>query len=416
MLRYKSIAICLSSFVLSFALVVSRRADAIFNAQFWAEDGKIWYAEAHNYGIIQSLFDPHNGFLYVVARLTAAFSQLFPLSTAPLIFNSVAIFIQVLPAVFLVSSRLSSLLPSIKTRAILAFIYLALPGTAEINANITNSHWYLALLAFMVIISEPGRGFLWKGFDICIIILSCLSGPFAILLSPITFVLWWIKRDKRRLSVFVLVGVCAIIQILGLVFFAGGRAETALGPSIDLFVSIVAGQIFLLPLVGGKGVDFLATSGGYLLIKYLFFCIGVLIVVYSLMKCPLELKLFVLFSCLIFFAALISPPEEDVNAWWVTLNVPSNGGRYWFFPNLAFVITLIWLFGQIWFGERFVPKILAGLIVAVMAIGIYLNWRHPNYQDFRFYEYAEYYEKIPRGSRLIIPINPDGWLVQLVKK
>lgn len=36
--------------VVGVVIVISRRPDAVTNAQFWAEDGKYWFAAAYNHG------------------------------------------------------------------------------------------------------------------------------------------------------------------------------------------------------------------------------------------------------------------------------------------------------------------------------------------------------------------------------
>ena len=46
----KTIAFHISVFLAAFLVVFSRRPDAILNAQFWAEDGKFWYADAYHFG------------------------------------------------------------------------------------------------------------------------------------------------------------------------------------------------------------------------------------------------------------------------------------------------------------------------------------------------------------------------------
>src|SRR5262245_49723525 len=91
-------------FVLCVIIVVLRRPDAIFHAQFWAEDGKMWYAEAYHFGI-QSLWHPATGNVELLPRFVAWVAQIFPLSAAPPFFNSVGIVIQILPALFLMSPR-----------------------------------------------------------------------------------------------------------------------------------------------------------------------------------------------------------------------------------------------------------------------------------------------------------------------
>src|SRR2546427_292367 len=132
-------------FVLAFATVVSRRPDAVFNAQFWAEDGKFWYADAYNTGGIGPFLWPYFGYLHFVPRLTALIAHALPLGRGPLLFNLVAIVIEILPVQLLVSSRLSGL-GSVSTRMLLGFLCLSLPHTWEIHSNITNAQWHLALL------------------------------------------------------------------------------------------------------------------------------------------------------------------------------------------------------------------------------------------------------------------------------
>ncbi|MGA7937436.1 MAG: hypothetical protein WCA35_28050, partial [Kovacikia sp.] len=69
-------------FLIAFALLVLRQPGSVFNAQFWAEDGTIFYANAYNLGAIHSLFLPYAGYLCFVQRLVASFIQLFPLEWA----------------------------------------------------------------------------------------------------------------------------------------------------------------------------------------------------------------------------------------------------------------------------------------------------------------------------------------------
>src|SRR5437764_4954451 len=170
-------------FALGFAVVVARRPDAISNPQFWAEDGKFWYADAYNTGGIGLFFQPYYGFLHLVPRLTALVAQALPLRRGPLLFNLVAMVIEILPVQLLVSSRLSGL-GSVSARLLLGFLCLSLPQTWEIRSTITNAQWHLALLAFLVLISGPARTRGWRAFDVLAVVASSLSGPFAFMLAP----------------------------------------------------------------------------------------------------------------------------------------------------------------------------------------------------------------------------------------
>lgn len=72
--------------VAAFILIVSRRPSSLTNPQFWAEDGRNWYADAFNHGILYSLTTPEAGYFQTFSRLTAIASLSVPLAYAPLFF------------------------------------------------------------------------------------------------------------------------------------------------------------------------------------------------------------------------------------------------------------------------------------------------------------------------------------------
>jgi hypothetical protein len=400
-------------FAIAFIVISSRRPDAILNPQFWAEDGKYWYAEAYNQGIIRSLLLPHTGYLNTISRLTADLAQFFPFYSAPLLFNIVAIIIQILPVSILMSSRFSSLIPSRNMRIVLSIIYLALPGSAEINANLTNAQWHLALSAFMVVIAAPGKHLLWRYFDTGVIMLSGLSGPFSILLTPIIFIRWLLVREKRLWHLLLLTLLCALIQLSCLFLITEGRPQTELGASPTLLLNILSGKVFLIPLIGQRGVLLTKDLGCYEIIATIVLIIGILAIIKSLREGPLELTLFQLFAGLIFIAALVSPPKSFGLPWWNVLNIPFNCQRYWFMPNLAFLVALIWTLSKFTYKKK---RMIAVLVCAIMAVGIILDWRHPSYYNFNFQENAQLFEEAPRTSIVTIPLNPPGWSMTLIKK
>src|SRR5437867_13341376 len=90
-------------FLAAFLVIFSRRPDAILNAQFFAEDGKLWYADAYRFGL-RSLLFPADGYLHTVARLAALVTLIFPFSLATLVMNFFAITFHVFSVnVFLLS-------------------------------------------------------------------------------------------------------------------------------------------------------------------------------------------------------------------------------------------------------------------------------------------------------------------------
>jgi hypothetical protein len=109
------------------AIVVLRRPDVVLNPQFWAEDGKIWFAHAHNLGVFHSLLLPQNGYLQTLSRVVAGVAMLVPMQWAPLVFNLAAITVQVLPVMLLNGGRGRVLVPSLAARLLLSLLYIAQP-------------------------------------------------------------------------------------------------------------------------------------------------------------------------------------------------------------------------------------------------------------------------------------------------
>ena len=394
------------------AVVVSRRPDVLFNAQFWAEDGKTWYADAYNLGVILPFLHPAAGYFDTFPRLAALAGLLLPLGMVPLMFNCIAIVFQVLPAQFLLSSRCKEW-GSVNARALFAFLYLALPNSHEMHANITNTQWRLALLVLMILFARPSRSSLWNAIDLLILAISALSGPFIIFIAPIAAILYWSEpRNRRRMTFFVISGLTALIQGLALLLTGGEErvAQAVRGATPALLIQILAKQIFLAALVGRRtlaGLSF--ESGPGWTIAVFAVCVGIAIECYVLLKAPPVWKALILFSFCMLSASLAFPMTKSPQ--WPAL-LASGGIRYWFFPMLAFMASVVWMLHQ-----QNPPSVRATslALLLVMLYGIVQDWGQPRPVDFHFSDYARKFSEMPSGSTLFIPINPAGWTMQLMK-
>ncbi len=402
--RFHSAAILIAFFIL-----LAREPERLLNAQFWAEDGTVFYADAYNLGIFQSLFLPYAGYLCVTQRLAASLVQPFPLGWAPFLLNLIALMIQVLPVILLVSSRFAPLIPNLSHRLFLAFIYLGLPNTSEIHGNISNSQWYLALLACMVILAPPGNSGCWRWFDGGVIVLSALTGPFAILLIPVAMVYWQLRHNPWLAKLIVGLALGALIQGIAILFTAAeARSVEASETTVELFTKILAGQVFLGTLIGQNGYQkFFSPSPGYSLFAFLVARLGSLTLGYVLFKAPLELRMLVLYGALIFIASLVSATIP-----WKKLCEPGFSIRYWFIPGAAFAVSLVWLAGQ---RRPRRVRFAAIAALAVMFIGIVGDWQHSPPPDRNFQEYVAEFEQASPGTTVTIPVNPSGWFMYLVK-
>ncbi len=403
-------------FLASFLILVSQRPDAIFRPQFFIEDGPVFYTQAYSAGLLRPLFYTYAGYLHTFPRLVADLAQFFPLAYAPLIFNLLALTLQIFPVQLLLSSRLTAI-GSLRARLFLSLLYLCLPNSFAIHANLASSHWRLAILAFLVIVSTPPRSKAAKLFDCSEVLMSGLTGPFAIMLTPIAFLYWRKSRENWKLLLTSILAACAAVQGT-LILMAGqsDRIKEPQGANLPLLIEIMANHVFMGALIG-RNILFHGHPLGALVVTSL----GIVTLLYGIFRGPLQLRLFILFASLVLASSLASPmmPSPVVSgipagphlAGWQALAL-GWAQRYWYMPMLAFVATLFWLL------KPTAPAVLhlgAILCIVLMSFGVVRNWPFPPMEDLQFSEYAEKFRQAPRGTVMVIPLNPQGWSMQLVK-
>jgi hypothetical protein len=396
-----------AAFVIASSLLISRQPGAFSNAQFWAEDGKIFYASAYNHGAAGSIFEIYSGYLHVLARVVALCSLAVPLCRAPLLLNSAAVMIQALPAVLLVSPRLSWI-GNLPTRLLFGFLYLALPNSWELHDNLTNSQWHFAFLAFLVLTSGPAVTWIGRCLDVTVLGLFAFSGPFALMLFPFGVLLWWRRRDPRMLVLLAILACGAFFQSLVLLFSAHpARSSAGLGATPALLFEMLADHVFLGTLSGSKML-----CNGHFFHALPVVVIGVAVLWYAAARGPLELKLFLGFAALVLGASLVSPTTNGSIPSWLQLE-RSPGIRYWFLPMLAVLAAILRVLNA---GTPLALRVCAAGALCYMSHAIYHEWRDPPFPDLHFRDYSRSFEQAPPGTAVTIPLNPPGWSMQLIKR
>ena len=403
------------------ALLVLRRPDAVFHAQFWAEDGVVWYADAYNRGALRALLLALDGYLQTLPRLACAIALWAPLGRAPLVTNLIALLIEALPPLFLLSNRMRNLGP-LGLRCGLALLLLFVPDASEVHAAITDAEFHMAVLACLVIIAEVPRSRAGRVFDVVILTLFSLTGPFCVLLFPVAllrtlwprFVRQSTKTERWHGVQLALLAAGGLVQGLTVLTTAGARLNTTLGASVSKFVKIVAGQIVLPVFLGRNPFDPLSSDHGKVILASVLTAAALFAFVYGLARGSLELRCFIIFALLVLTAALAYPTIEPVRNQWDPFLVPGQGLRYWYIPKLALMATLVWLLGR----QRPVAvRLLAGVLACIMAFALVTHWRYPALPDFRFESYVRAFEQLPPGATGRFRLNPGGpWVMELVKK
>ena len=398
-------------FLFACLILISRRPDAIFHAQFYAEDGHVWFADAYNLGWWSALFRAQDGYFQTFPRLAAALAQLVPFALAPRVLNLAALAAQALPVNLLLSAR-SSAWGSLRFRALLAFTCLALPNSREMLIIVTSAQWLLALCAFLVLVSSSPAGTADRARDLLLLALCGLTGPFCFFLLPIAAFLAWKRGERWRWIMTGVLLAATFVQAWALlVIDRGGRAHAVLGASAALFTRILAGQIYFATLLGGNSLA--ANSSPVVFSVLLCAAIaGTALLAVCFSRAGLEMRLLLVLTCMFLIASLISPaayPPPGMSRWEMLAKVA--GIRYWYFPTLACVWSILWAVRS----RIEALRAVAVIFLCVMCFGVVRDWKQPALEDLHFAESAQSFAAAPPGTVMVIPENPPGWNVRLVK-
>jgi hypothetical protein len=391
------------------ALLVLRRPDAVFHAQFWAEDGVVWYSDAYNHGALKALLFVRDGYLQLFPRLVAAAAQWLPLLYAPLLFNIVALVTEALPPLFLVSSRMRNLDPP-WLRCLLALLYLLVPNSSEVHANITNSQSQLIVLACLVLIAEAPRSVWGRIFDVFVLLLCGLTTAtvFPLLAVAVARDLlpllhyrgkkFSISPPEKRWGLVQtsLLAVAAFVQGLTLLTAGSARLHSSLGVTVDKFVRIVAGQIVLPVFLGGNRLYQISHDPVTVtFIALMITAVTGLVYLYALVDGTPQLKCFILLAGLVLAAALTFPNVQPVAHQWDLFLWPGAAPRYWYIPKLAVIATLIWLLGR----QRPVTiRLAAGVLTCTMLVALVTHWPYRPFDNFQFGSYVRTFEQLPSAQ------------------
>jgi hypothetical protein len=393
-------------FLLAAIAVVSRRPDIVLHPQFYAEDGVVWYAQAYNLGWLHALSLPEGGYLNTLPRLAAALALLIPFHAAPLVMNLLGLAIQVLPVNILLSPRCAAY-GSFPTRLLAAAIYLAIPNSNEVFVTITNAQFHLALVACLLAFARAPATWLGRIFDVAVFIVSGLTGPFCLILFPLVVAFWWLRRGRWLITVISVLATTSIIQLNELLHTGEvARRVLDLGATAELFVRLLAGNVYVGALLGRNGYAYWRPMALLLPIALA----GTALLVYSFLKAGLERKLLLVFCFSLFAASLWHPLASRPTAVW-QLFLDSRGMRYWFFPMLGFVWSLVWSATEP--GRQ---RPVFALVLLLAARGVIFDWRQLPPPNLDFPSWARKFEAAPQGTLVEIPTLPAGWTLRLIKR
>ena len=372
--------------VLAVAWVVAalRRPAAFFNAQFWAEDGSVFFAQAAAQGL-KALSLPHAGYQHLLQRIVAQLTASLPLVWMPTLFvvATVVIWSGVVLALF--SPRVGARWPMA-----MVVVLVLLPSDNELWFNLTNVQWTSALLIPLWLVAKDAKCWRVRGVEVAIALLVGLTGVFSIVAAPLFVVRALIRRTGAA-------GILAATWVLaGSLQWMTVQAEGS-SPAVGLPV----GQSFIITGKRVFGTLFLPTGVPENVTVYAGLAAGLAGVWWFVWRCWRTPALRP-YGYGAVFAALVSV----ATLWRFQSNlddlVPAaNGERYFFVPKVMVLWGLIQIAAQST-RDRWVA-----VAALILALGVAL----PKFKldPLIDNDWPHWAERIEAGEREWVPITPEGF-------
>lgn len=379
-----------------------RSPQSLLHPQFWAEDGTLYFQQAHNQGFLSTLLKPASGYLHAFPRLVAGLALLLPMERAPLVFNLSAFLLQLIPGLYLLSPRMSHLIPSRAARVAAALLYIALPASYETHVNLTNSHWYLTLTAVCILSATPALKAPVRMLESLLLVLFSLTGPFSVLFLPLVAprllrALRGAPTDRGLFQV-VVIAAGALVQTGFALTSARIAHAVPLWGNLTLqeLLTAVSMHTFFNAIFGINGCAKIyrtlpATAYGLGLLA-----LGFLVFVALRDRVAPLLTLLYLSALSIVLSFVF--PLNDPRLW---LH-PQAGPRYFLFACLFIHISLLHLA----LAARSLRSIGVVLLAFAALVGIPADFRHPRQPDVRWADHIAVFQSLPDGSDFTIPVAP----------
>lgn len=362
----------------------------------WAEDGTIFINQAREFGI-SSLWITYAGYFHLYPRLVSWLSSLFGLQATPLIFL-LGWFLAYVSLIYIAATRALQYGLHPVAVGLLVILMLAQPHSGEVFFNLTNAQWFMGgALAIYVLVPIKDRSSIYeKG----ILLLASLTGPFALILTPILLIQLVIYRDwNNRQSVYIMVGTGALVQCAAI--FISNRLTDG-GFDKDISHWMIAFYNFM---------SFGSATAVLKVASILFWVATAYAFTVNLYKKPVRhydsigvVAMFLFAGGLLFLVAGLLASKS--NPHW--LSPLGSGARYFFVPYLLifFAVGLV-------VSKQPKPKFL--IYVALLTLGIFSLDNMLERKNLQFKAFAEF-AKIK--SDVLIPISPQweafpSWHIRL---
>jgi len=420
-----------------FFVLVSRSPERLLRAQLWAEDGIVFLEPAYETPFFQNIFKSNLGYLQVLQRSGSEFAIVTGWYEAtPFIMNGLALLISSIVISFFTTSLYAPLIPSKRLRFFFALVAAGGGMHHEILGNITNIHSYLSivgihLLTFFYFFEKKHFSIL-QTFAFSIgLMLIILSTPYFFIFTPF-LLLFLLKPRPSSQRIIICVSLASVAaQILSYLLYQQ-HTPPALSQetnfSSNMFVMIMHERTIdvVFPVLSSLGVVLQRRVLFQKLIPPQLFS-NVLAIGYEGVLTVMSVSVLVLsfftqkfktygvylwltalsnVMILFIFRPVVLHGIADVH---VLDSI--HGGRYFY---ITYVIVLLFGFWSVSYRSRFEVLFTMLLFFQITtALLYYPSTIHFN--DYYWKENADKLRELQPGEKIIVPLNPPGWGVELTK-
>jgi|WetSurMetagenome_2_1015567.scaffolds.fasta_scaffold18347_2 hypothetical protein len=380
--RWISLVVIIAAGIL-FAFLKLNRAH--IDQTLWAEDGVIFINQARELGVT-SLWITYNGYFHLYPRLVAWLSSVLDLQTTPLIFFS-AWFLAYLTLIYVTASRVLYYGFNPVESGLLIILMLAQPHSGEVFFSLTNAQWFIGgALAIYLLLPVKDNSSIYEKMAL---LLAALTGPFALVLTPILMMQLVIYRDwNDRKYIYLIIGSGALVQIAA-IFLSNRLTDGGYDKDISHWmIAVLSFVMFGCTSISAIAASILfwvttafacAVKSSYKTLERRYDSIGV-----------------VLLSCLVgvvlFYGVSLLASKNNPHF----LNPLGGGARYFFIPYLlVFLAVCLVALKQ--------PK-LKFLIYGSLVILAVSSFHTLNRSDLQFKAFSEF-AKVK--TDILIPIHPQ---------
>jgi hypothetical protein len=382
--------------LVTIAIVVGtfhREPFSLWNPQFWAEDATVLFADSWKLGP-GAVLEPYAGYLLLYQRAFAEAASWLPVALAPAAYVAGNVLAQLLVGWMCLSERFPG--PRWARIAAGAAVTLA-PAENEVFNKLVNAQWILALAPLVVLAWSSPRSRLERAFDVAIVSVAGLSGPFSVLYLPLFVGFAALRRDRHAWLLLAADAACALVQARHMSYTRTPGDAVA---SID-HLRVVNG-VFGHVVAGSFGRP--APEGTALTLALFALTLAALA---ALAWRAVALRRP---AALVFLAAAVAVLGATL---WAFRSLPGPlvewGDRYWYVPTVA----TVWAVLAVWDDRspaRRQPVLVAFLVLAFASFLEDARSPHGAAVDLRWEEASRC---IGRTHPCVIPVNPPGWSLTL---